>query len=85
MCKAIKAKKEANKHNNSTRGKEHEGRSNEEGDTGFGLEFTLTLQMWISSKQQNFLAATLDPNGSKLASQVDRYLNFSMLGVKSGP
>jgi hypothetical protein len=85
MCKAIKAKKEANKHNNSTRGKEHEGRSNEEGDTGFGLEFTLTLQMWISSKQQNFLAATLDPNGSKLASQVDRYLHFSVLGVKSGP
>ncbi len=76
MRKAVKAKKEANKHNKSTRGKEHEGKSNEEGDTGFGLECTLTLQMWISSNQQNFLAATLDPKGCKLASQVDRYLCF---------
>jgi len=68
MCKAVKAKKEANKHN-STRGKELEGRSNEEVDTGFGLEFTLTLQ-W------GFHPNNIDPKGCKLASPVDRYLYF---------
>jgi hypothetical protein len=84
MCKAIKAKKEANKHNNSTRGKEHEGRSNE-GDTGFGLEFTLTLQMWISSKQQNFLAATLTPRVANWLPKLIGIFVFWCLGVKSGP
>jgi hypothetical protein len=55
MCKAIKAKKEANKHNNSTRGKEHEWRSHEEADTGFGLEFTLTLQWGFHPNNKIFL------------------------------
>ncbi len=81
----FKAKKEANKHNGSTRGKEHEGRSNEEGDTGFGLDFTLTLQMWISSKQQNFLAATLTPRVANWPLKLIGILVFRCLGVKSGP
>jgi len=84
MCLAIKAKKEANKHNNSTRGKEHEGRSNEEGNTGFALEFTFTLQWGISSKQQSFLAATLTP---RVANRPLKLISlfFWCLGVKSVP
>ncbi len=85
MCLAIKAKKEANKHNNSTRGNEHEGRSNEEGDTGFALEFTLTLQWGISSKQQNFLAATLTPRVANWPLKLIGIFIFWCLGVKSGP
>ncbi len=69
------------KHKSSTRGKESEERWNEEEDMEFDLRFDLTV--WISSKHQYCIAATLAYKSYKLGSQGDRY-PLSALGPSQG-
>ncbi len=55
MSSCVKPLRPKRRQTSTTRGKEHEGTSNEEGDTGFGLEFTLTLPCGFQPNNKIFL------------------------------